>query len=146
MEAALLAGATVSSGIKAINSHTSARFNRASFAQLGGSDKDRVLKELEAGSITLDGGVNARVFFAMLRQNTKEGYFSDPIYGGNKDVAAWKMIGFPGAHYDYSEGWSGMGSACPIRHWHSRAVPAGGRPEHCYHSEACRCGHGRVRL
>ena len=30
-----------------------------------------------------------------------EGYFSDPLYGGNKDMAAWKMIGFPATHYDY---------------------------------------------
>lgn len=89
--------------IKAINSHTSAHFNGASFAQLGAGDKDKVLKGLEAGTIKLDGGVNAKMFFAMLLQNTKEGYFSDPIYGGNKDMAAWKMIGFPGAHYDYSE-------------------------------------------
>ena len=29
-----------------------------------------------------------------------EGFFSDPIYGGNRDMAAWKMIGFPGARYD----------------------------------------------
>lgn len=89
--------------IKAINSYTSAQFKGASFAQLGGSDKDKVLKGLEAGSVKLDGGVNARTFFAMLLQNTKGGYFSDPIYGGNKDMAAWRMIGFPGAHYDYSE-------------------------------------------
>jgi gluconate 2-dehydrogenase gamma chain len=39
----------------------------------------------------------------MLLQNTKEGYFSDPIYGGNKDMAAWTMIGFPGAHYNYKD-------------------------------------------
>jgi gluconate 2-dehydrogenase gamma chain len=89
--------------IKAINSYTSAQSNGVSFAQLGGSDKDKVLKGLEAGTIKLDGGVNARMFFAMLLQNTKEGYFSDPIYGGNKDMAPWTMIGFPGAHYDYSE-------------------------------------------
>jgi gluconate 2-dehydrogenase gamma chain len=25
-----------------------------------------------------------------------EGMFADPIYGGNKDKAGWKMIGFPG--------------------------------------------------
>ncbi len=39
----------------------------------------------------------------MFLQNVLEGYFSDPIYGGNKDMAAWKMIGFPGARYDYLE-------------------------------------------
>ena len=25
-----------------------------------------------------------------------EGFFSDPIYGGNRDMASWKMIGYPG--------------------------------------------------
>jgi len=30
-----------------------------------------------------------------------EGFFSDPIYGGNKNKIAWKMIGFPGAYADY---------------------------------------------
>lgn len=30
-----------------------------------------------------------------------EGFFADPIYGGNKDMVSWKMLGFPGAHYDY---------------------------------------------
>ena len=65
--------------------------------------KIQVLKGLEAGTIQLSAGVDAKSFFAMLLQNTKEGYLSDPIYGGNKDMAAWKMIGFPGAHYDYSE-------------------------------------------
>ena len=37
----------------------------------------------------------------MLLQNTIEGFFSDPIYGGNRDMIGWKLIGFPGAHYDY---------------------------------------------
>ena len=44
---------------------------------------------------------NAKAFFALLLQNTLEGYFADPIYGGNRDMAAWRMIGFPGAHYDF---------------------------------------------
>jgi gluconate 2-dehydrogenase gamma chain len=25
-----------------------------------------------------------------------EGMFSDPIYGGNRNKAAWKMVGYPG--------------------------------------------------
>ncbi len=28
---------------------------------------------------------------------TQQGFFADPIYGGNRDMVAWKMIGFPGA-------------------------------------------------
>ena len=24
-----------------------------------------------------------------------EGFFADPIYGGNRNMAAWKMLGYP---------------------------------------------------
>lgn len=73
-----------------------------SFQDLQPDAKDKVLKALESGEAELD-GVDGKAFFGMLLQNTKEGYFSDPIYGGNRNMAAWKMIGFPGAHYDYRE-------------------------------------------
>jgi gluconate 2-dehydrogenase gamma chain len=50
----------------------------------------------------------------MFLQNVLEGYFSDPIYGGNKGGAAWKMIGFPGAHYDYSEWVTAYNQPVPV--------------------------------
>lgn len=89
--------------IKAIDQYAAKTFNGSTFAKLSESDRDTTLKALEKGTIELDDGVDGKSFFAMLLQNTKEGYFSDPIYGGNKDMGAWKMIGFPGAHYDYSD-------------------------------------------
>ncbi len=89
--------------IAAIDKYAGDNFNGASFGKLAAEDQDQVLKGLESGEINLDAGVDGKTFFAMLLQNTKEGYFSDPIYGGNKDMGAWKMIGFPGAHYDYKE-------------------------------------------
>jgi gluconate 2-dehydrogenase gamma chain len=88
--------------VAAIDGYVHASFNVPVFAKLAEADQDRVLKGLESGEIKLD-RVDSKTFFAMLLQNTKEGYFSDPIYGGNKDMSAWKMIGFPGAHYDYKE-------------------------------------------
>ncbi|MNG37490.1 hypothetical protein D3C84_1248600 [compost metagenome] len=30
-----------------------------------------------------------------------EGFFADPIYGGNRNCAAWKMIGYPGQPANY---------------------------------------------
>jgi gluconate 2-dehydrogenase gamma chain len=87
----------------AIDKHVVANFNGASFSKLTAAEQDKLLKGLESGEIELDDGVDSKTFFAMLLQNTKEGYFSDPIYGGNKDMGSWKMIGFPGAHYDYKE-------------------------------------------
>jgi len=89
--------------IEAIDKYVASEFSGTSFAKLRPEDQDTVLRGLESGSIALDGGVDAKMFFAMLLQNTKEGYFSDPIYGGNRDMGGWKMIGFPGAHYDYLE-------------------------------------------
>jgi gluconate 2-dehydrogenase gamma chain len=87
----------------AIDKHVGANFGSDGFSKLATEEQDKVLKGLESGEIKLDDGVDSKTFFAMLLQNTKEGYFSDPIYGGNKDMGAWKMIGFPGAHYDYKE-------------------------------------------
>ena len=47
--------------------------------------------------------LSAAPFFTILLQDTRCGFFADPIYGGNRDMAAWKMIGFPGARYDYRD-------------------------------------------
>ena len=99
--------------IAAVDSYVGGQFKGAAFDKLAASDRDKVLKGLEAGTIQLGGGVDAKAFFAMLLQNTKEGYFSDPIYGGNKDMGAWKMIGFPGAHSDYKEWVSRHGEPVP---------------------------------
>jgi len=89
--------------IEAIDKYVAANLKGASFARLQAEEQDKVLKGLESNEVVLEDGVDAKTFFDMLLQNTKEGYFSDPIYGGNKDIGAWKMIGFPGAHYDYLE-------------------------------------------
>jgi gluconate 2-dehydrogenase gamma chain len=89
--------------IAAIDAYVAANLSAANFAALAAADQEKLLKGLESGDVKLDGGVDSKTYFAMLLQNTKEGYFSDPIYGGNKDMGAWKMIGFPGAHYDYKE-------------------------------------------
>jgi gluconate 2-dehydrogenase gamma chain len=72
------------------------------FADLPGAEQDKLISGMEAGTLNLP-GVNSKAFFAVLWQNTKEGFFADPVYGGNRDMAAWKMIGFPGARYNYRD-------------------------------------------
>jgi gluconate 2-dehydrogenase gamma chain len=72
------------------------------FHALPPEQQDRYLKSLETGGGDL-GDVPAAVFFDLLLKMTIEGFFSDPVYGGNRDMAAWKMIGFPGAYADYYE-------------------------------------------
>ena len=70
------------------------------FAELDAAAQDEVLKGLDGGTIQF-AEVGAKDFFTFLLQNTKEGYFSDPIHGGNKNAVSWKMIGFPGARADF---------------------------------------------
>jgi gluconate 2-dehydrogenase gamma chain len=72
------------------------------FASLPPAVRVQVLDQLEAGQIHLD-AVPSKLFFNTLLQNTKEGYFADPMYGGNRGMVAWKWIGFPGARADFTD-------------------------------------------
>ncbi|WP_427184910.1 gluconate 2-dehydrogenase subunit 3 family protein [Bordetella bronchialis] len=64
------------------------------------AEQDAFLRELQQSKRDLN-GVPANVFFESLWGLTVEGFLSDPVYGGNKDMVSWKMIGFPGAHATY---------------------------------------------
>ncbi len=35
-------------------------------------------------------------FLALLALHTRQGFYADPIYGGNRDQVGWQTIGFPG--------------------------------------------------
>lgn len=93
---------TYRAGIRAVNDHCRGRFNGKTFNQLAPAVQDQLLTALEKGELELH-GVKAKGFFAMLLQNTIEGFFSDPLYGGNRDMVGWKLIGFPGARYDHRD-------------------------------------------
>ncbi len=67
------------------------------FDRLDEKQREEFLAALAAGKITFDAGPPSRVFWTALYQTVMEGMFSDPIYGGNRNKAGWRMIGFPGA-------------------------------------------------
>jgi gluconate 2-dehydrogenase gamma chain len=54
-----------------------------------------LLEQLETDEITLP-SLSSAFFFGLLWRNTEEGYFADPLYGGNRDKVGWKLLGFPG--------------------------------------------------
>jgi gluconate 2-dehydrogenase gamma chain len=89
-------------GLKAVTDYVKATYSGKSFAELAPADQDKVLSGLESGSIALK-DVHSPDFFTLLLQNTQEGFFADPLYGGNRDMAGWKLVGFPGARYDYRD-------------------------------------------
>jgi gluconate 2-dehydrogenase gamma chain len=72
------------------------------FTDLGDDAKDAVIGELQHGQLAI-GDIPSSTFFDQLWQNTHEGYFCDPVHGGNKGMAAWRMINFPGARADYMD-------------------------------------------
>lgn len=72
------------------------------YAELPALERDAIISQLEKGTLAI-GEVPSALFFKQLLQNTREGYFSDPVHGGNKQMAAWKMINFPGARADYMD-------------------------------------------
>ncbi len=88
-------------GIKATDAWCRQKFN-AAFADLSAEQKDEVLTGLDKGEITFE-DVSAKQFFSFLLQNTKEGFFADPLHGGNKHMIGWALIGFPGARGAYTE-------------------------------------------
>jgi gluconate 2-dehydrogenase gamma chain len=100
------------------------------FAQLTADQQDRVLRDMEAGvPTTFDGnaiqsattdqapsgtenlrqmspgspGIGATAFFNLLRSHVIAGFFADPVHGGNRDMVGWKLIGFPGAQFEYRD-------------------------------------------
>jgi gluconate 2-dehydrogenase gamma chain len=72
------------------------------FATMSPEQQDAYLTRLESGGMDL-GGVPSDVFFDHLWECTIEGFFADPVYGGNRDMIGWRMIGFPGAYASYYE-------------------------------------------
>ena len=84
--------------ITAINKQCNAK--GMPFSRMSNAAKDTFLTRLEKGEFHLD-GVPSDVFFEALLDQTVQGFFSDPIYGGNKDKVGWRMLEFPGAYANY---------------------------------------------
>jgi gluconate 2-dehydrogenase gamma chain len=72
------------------------------FPTLKPAEQDALIHALQKDNEDL-GGVPSGLFIAALLDVTIEGFFADPVYGGNRDMIAWKMIGFPGAYADFYE-------------------------------------------
>jgi len=88
--------------LAALDQYCHSAYVGKAFADLPPTTQDKILTAMEAGTLQLP-GIPSKVFFSLLWQNTQEGFFADPVYGGNRDMVGWKMIGFPGARYDYRD-------------------------------------------
>jgi gluconate 2-dehydrogenase gamma chain len=83
-------------GLAALDAHCRTTYNTP-FVQLTPAQQDEVITALEGGKATAFTWPTAQAFFNTVRTHTMEGMFADPVYGGNKDFAGWRLVSFPGA-------------------------------------------------
>jgi gluconate 2-dehydrogenase gamma chain len=88
-------------GLAALETHCRATY-RESFRRLNAAQQDEVIGALETGKATGFNWPTAQAFFNTVRTHTMEGMFADPIYGGNRDFAGWRLVGFPGAQPEFT--------------------------------------------
>jgi gluconate 2-dehydrogenase gamma chain len=88
-------------GLGFLDNYTQEQFE-ANFVDLSEADQDAVVTSLAADEATGFDGPSGRGFFTQLRNDTIAGMFADPMYGGNRDMAGWRLIGYPGAQRFYT--------------------------------------------
>jgi gluconate 2-dehydrogenase gamma chain len=86
-------------GIKAANAWTRKTYGK-DLDRLAPAERDAALKAMEAGKAEF-ADFNAKPFFEALHQSAMEGFFADPIYGGNRNKVSWRMVGYPGLPASY---------------------------------------------
>jgi gluconate 2-dehydrogenase gamma chain len=87
-------------GIKAANEWSRKTYGK-DFDRLSAGERDTALKSMDSGKAEFD-EINAKQFFEMLLASAMEGFFADPIYGGNRDKVGWRMVGYPGLPATYA--------------------------------------------
>ena len=89
-------------GIAATNAWTRKTYDGKDFDRLAAADRIAAFKAMEGGKAEFE-RFDARAFFGQLLSIAMAGFFADPIYGGNRDKVAWKLIGFPGLPATYAD-------------------------------------------
>ena len=90
-------------GLAQLDAHCRKTYNE-SFVRLDSAKQDEVIAALEQGKAAEFTWPGGREFFNVVRTHTMEGMFADPIYGGNRDFAGWRLVGFPGAQGNFTPG------------------------------------------
>ena len=88
-------------GLAELATYSRTRYGKP-FERLADKVQDTVLGLLEEDEIESFEQPSGKGFFSMLQDDTNEGMFADPAYGGNRDFAGWKLIGYPGAQRAYT--------------------------------------------
>jgi gluconate 2-dehydrogenase gamma chain len=77
-----------------------------SFEDLSGGAQVKLLEEVESGKapgVPAAAKAEAEAAFPLVLEHMREGMFGDPMYGGNKGLAGWELIGYPGIQIAVTE-------------------------------------------
>ncbi|CAG7627068.1 gluconate 2-dehydrogenase subunit 3 family protein [Paenibacillus allorhizosphaerae] len=88
-------------GLQALDDASNKKYSK-SFVDLSDEEKDAILGSMEKGEIMVVNGITGKTFFNLLRVMTIEGVYSDPVYGGNKNMEGWKMRKYPGNQMSFT--------------------------------------------
>jgi gluconate 2-dehydrogenase gamma chain len=88
-------------GLEYVDAYAQSLFQK-DFVDLSADQQDQILTDMDEDKATGFDGPGAKAFFTQLRNDTIEGTFGDPMYGGNRDLVGWKLIGYPGAQRFYT--------------------------------------------
>jgi len=89
-------------GLAAVNAYSQSLYKK-NFPDITASQQSGILTDMQAGKPTNFYGPSAAAFLTTVISHVREGTFADPVYGGNLNLAGWKMIGFPGAQVAYGD-------------------------------------------
>ena len=92
-------------GLIFLNAYAASTYG-SGFSALTSSQKTQVLTDLWNNKPTNFTGPNPQEFFSEMHNLVMEGYFSDPIYGGNIGLVSWKLNGFNGTNAGAPEGYT----------------------------------------
>lgn len=89
-------------GLAALAAASQARYGKP-FDKLAVADREALLQDVAAGRAAGTPVALGEWFNSLVYPLFTQGAFADPIYGGNRDKAAWKLIGYPGLPAVYGQ-------------------------------------------
>ncbi|MNI22650.1 Gluconate 2-dehydrogenase subunit 3 precursor [compost metagenome] len=89
-------------GLQALEDESKKKYTK-SFIELADEERDAILTSMQKGEIMVVNGAMGKSFFNLMFNLTMEGVYSDPLYGGNKNMLGWKMRKYPGNQMSYTD-------------------------------------------
>lgn len=99
-DSSLNRGDILINGLRKMSEESLSRFD-VNFDEATEEQQTEILRDFDEDKVKVK-GISSKAFFSLLRTLTLEGVYSDPLYGGNRDMQGWKMKEYPGSIASYA--------------------------------------------